>query len=210
MLLSTLLLSLINNTIITIVIVIGHDLFFLIRCCFTKLYPQTVAISEAKRIELRLAKKCFSCIEAKSYFRLQRVSPPQSAMLLGLPGDWMVEQHRIKKRGLKWAKLGMKQQKLRKSSTDLDAKWTWRMITVFPDFAISLMRPPRSRAQVQNPASQSLPVLRGGSAHWRCWGDLARHHFFERRLAVGNADIPGRRTSRRSEKVAGYAVYRCL
>jgi hypothetical protein len=105
-------------------------------------------------------------------------------MLLGLQGDWMVEQHRIKKRGLKWAKLGMQQQKLRKSSTDLDAKWTWRMITVFPDFAISLMRTPRSRAQVQNPASQSLPVLRGGSAHRRCWGDLARHHFFERRLGL--------------------------
>ena len=46
------------------------------------------------------------------------------------------------------------------------------------------MRTPGSRAQVQNPASQSLPVLRGGSAHRRCWGDLARHHFFERRLGL--------------------------
>eukprot|EP00438_Fugacium_kawagutii_P022549 Skav202580 [mRNA] locus=scaffold1305:1875:12033:- [translate_table: standard] len=39
--------------------------------------------TEAKRIELRLAKKRFACIEAQSYFRIQKASPPQTAMLLG-------------------------------------------------------------------------------------------------------------------------------
>ncbi|CAJ1400766.1 unnamed protein product [Effrenium voratum] len=37
-------------------------------------------VSGEKRIELRVAKRRFTCIEAQSYFRVQRSSPPQSAM----------------------------------------------------------------------------------------------------------------------------------
>ncbi|CAJ1349512.1 unnamed protein product, partial [Effrenium voratum] len=40
----------------------------------------SMLVSGEKRIELRVAKRRFTCIEAQSYFRVQRSSPPQSAM----------------------------------------------------------------------------------------------------------------------------------
>ncbi|CAK9093151.1 unnamed protein product [Durusdinium trenchii] len=62
-----------------------HDLAELANYAIHDLHVQephfSMLVSGVKRFEVRMAKRRFNCIEARSYFRLQRASPPQTAML---------------------------------------------------------------------------------------------------------------------------------